>query len=49
MKFSTMKNGFLGINQGENFQVPYGKAKATVIPFGLENTVSYGQRHKKRA
>jgi agmatinase len=38
-----MKNGFLGINQGENFQVPYGKAKAVVIPFGLENTVSYGR------
>jgi len=46
MKFSTMKNGFLGINQGKNFQVPYQKAKAIVVPFGLENTVSYGHGTK---
>jgi agmatinase len=38
-----MKNGFLGLNQGKNFQVPYGKARAVVVPFGLENTVSYGR------
>jgi agmatinase len=38
-----IKNGFLGINQGENFQAPYGKARAVVVPFGLENTVSYGR------
>jgi agmatinase len=37
-----MENGFLGINQGSNFQVPFAKAKVAVIPFGLENTVSYG-------
>lgn len=47
MKLQTMKNGFLGINQGINFQVPYQKARAVVIPFGLENTVSYGHGTKK--
>ncbi len=47
MKFSTQKNGFLGTNQGVNFQVSYQKAKAVVIPFGLENTVSYGRGTKK--
>ncbi|MCX6797353.1 MAG: agmatinase [Candidatus Doudnabacteria bacterium] len=47
MKFSIQKNGFLGTNQGVNFQVPYHKAKAVVIPFGLENTVSYGRGTKK--
>lgn len=47
MKFSIQKNGFLGTNQGVNFQVSYQKAKAVVIPFGLENTVSYGRGTKK--
>lgn len=37
-----MKNGFLGTNQGRVFEVPYAKARAVVIPFGLERTVSYG-------
>lgn len=43
MKLLFQKNGFLGTNQGENFQVPYKNAKAVVVPFGLENTVSYGK------
>lgn len=46
MKLTTLKNGFLGLNQGSEFQVPYKKAKAVVIPFGLENTVSYGRGTK---
>lgn len=41
-----MKNGFLGVNQGSTVEVPYQKAKAAVIPFGLENTVSYGRGTK---
>jgi agmatinase len=41
-----MKNGFLGVNQGGIFEVAYQKAKAVVIPFGLENTVSYGRGTK---
>ncbi len=41
-----MKNGFLGVNQGGIFEVAYQKAKAAVIPFGLENTVSYGHGTK---
>lgn len=46
MKISTISNGFLGLNQGTNFQAPYQKAKAVVIPFGLEHTVSYGHGTK---
>jgi agmatinase len=46
MKIETIKNGFLGLNQGMGFQVPYQKAKAVVVPFGLENTVSYGHGTK---
>jgi agmatinase len=46
MKLKTVKNGFIGINQGKSFEVPYEKAKAVVIPFGLENTVSYGHGTK---
>ena len=46
MGLKAMNNGFLGLNQGKNFQVPYGKAKAVVIPFGLEHTVSYGRGTK---
>jgi agmatinase len=42
-----MKNGFLGLNQGGIFEVAYQKAKAAVIPFGLENTVSYGRGTKR--
>jgi agmatinase len=42
MKLQQMKNGFLGIDQGTNFQVPYPKAKAIIIPFGMESHVSYG-------
>ncbi|MDE2312028.1 MAG: agmatinase [Patescibacteria group bacterium] len=41
-----MKNGFLGINQGRNFQASYQKAKVAIIPFGLEHTVSYGHGTK---
>jgi agmatinase len=44
--FQIMKNGFLGLNQGSIFEVPYQKSKAIVIPFGLENTVSYGRGTK---
>ena len=46
MKLTTIENGFLGLNQGTDFEVPYKKAKAVVIPFGLENTVSYGHGTK---
>lgn len=46
MKISEMKNGFLGMNQGDKFQTPYSQAKVAVIPFGLENTVSYGHGTK---
>ncbi len=42
MKFNIIKNGFLGIDQGVSFEVPYAKAKAIVIPFGMESHVSYG-------
>lgn len=45
-KIPIIKNGFLGLNQGVNFEVSYQKAKAVVIPFGLENTVSYGRGTK---
>lgn len=41
-----MNNGFLGLNQGLDFQTPYGKAKAVVVPYGLEHTVSYGRGTK---
>jgi agmatinase len=41
-----MKNGFLGLNQGDVFEVAYPKARAAIIPFGLENTVSYGRGTK---
>ena len=46
MALKTIKNGFIGINQGKSFEVPYKKAEAIVIPFGLENTVSYGHGTK---
>ncbi len=42
MKLTIAKNGFLGIDQGVNFQVPYQEAKAIIIPFGMESHVSYG-------
>lgn len=42
MKLPVLKNGFLGIDQGKNFQVPYPKASAVIVPFGMESTVSYG-------
>jgi agmatinase len=42
VKLETIKNGFIGINQGKSFEASYKKAKAVVVPFGLENTVSYG-------
>jgi len=41
-----MKNGFLGVNQGNIFEAAYQKAKAVVVPFSLENTVSYGHGTK---
>ena len=37
MKYLSNKNGFLGIDNDVNF-----KEKVVVVPFGLENTVSYG-------
>src|SRR3989344_2698958 len=42
MKFQIMKNGFLGFDEGESFQAPYKKARAVIIPYGFEATVSYG-------
>jgi len=47
MKPNITKNGFLGIDQGVNFQVPYEKAKAIIIPFGMEAHVTYGTGTKK--
>ena len=37
MKYLSNKNGFLGIDNKNNF-----KEKVVVVPFGLEKTVSYG-------
>src|SRR3989338_896670 len=42
MKLQTLKNGFLGSDEGESFEVPYQEAKTVIIPFGFEATVSYG-------
>ena len=41
MKYLSNKNGFLGIDNKFNF-----KEKVVVVPFGLENTVSYGRGTK---
>ncbi len=46
MKLQILKNGFLGIDQGVDFQAPYAKAKAVIIPFGMEAHVSYGSGTK---
>jgi len=45
--FKEMKNGFLGQDEGVNFQKPYIQSKTIIVPFGLENTVSYGGGTKK--
>ena len=37
MQYLSNKNGFLGIDNKFNFN-----EKVVIIPFGLENTVSYG-------
>ena len=37
MKYLSNKKGFLGTDNKFNF-----KAKAVIVPFGLEKTVSYG-------
>lgn len=42
MKITTMKQGFLGTDQGVRFDVDYEKSKAVIIPFGMEAHVSYG-------
>ena len=41
MNYLSNKKGFLGVDNNFNF-----KAKAIVIPFGLEKTVSYGSGTK---
>jgi agmatinase len=46
MKLQTMNNGFLGNDEGINFEKPYKKAKAVIIPFGMESTVTYGKGTK---
>lgn len=46
MKLSILKNGFLGSDEGVNYQADYSKAKVAVIPFGMESTVSYGSGTK---
>lgn len=38
----TTKNGFLGQDEGVDFTSTYKQARAVIIPFGLESTVSYG-------
>ena len=43
MKLSTKKNGFLGADQTVSYEASYQKAKAVIIPFGMENHVSYGE------
>ena len=47
MTLPIMPNGFLGSDEGVNFQAPYAKAKTVIIPFGFEATVSYGGGTKK--
>ncbi len=46
MKLTAIKNGFLGIIEGRSLEAPYSRAKAVVVPFGMENTVSYGSGTK---
>lgn len=46
MKLQEMKKGFLGSDEGVNFQSPYKQAKCVIIPFGYEGTVSYGNGTK---
>lgn len=46
MKMQIEKNGFLGIDQGINYQSEYSSAKAVIIPFPLEKHVSYGEGAK---
>ncbi len=40
MQFMTPKQGFLGLEKAD--AVTPEKAKAVIIPFGLEASVSYG-------
>lgn len=47
MKFKIEKNGFLGSDEGINYQSSYEKSAAVVIPYGMESTVSYGSGTKK--
>lgn len=47
MRLFQMKKGFLDVNQNISFETHYHKAKAVVIPFGMESTVSYGKGTKK--
>lgn len=44
--FKEMKNGFLCQDESVNFQKTYAQAKTVIVPFGLENTVSYGKGTK---
>ena len=41
LQYLSNKNGFLGIDNKFNF-----KEKVVIIPYGLENTVSYGKGTK---
>lgn len=47
MKLEILKNGFLGSDEGVNYQSSYAKAKVAVIPYGMESTVSYGSGTRK--
>lgn len=42
MKIQSIKDGFLGSEGILDYTAPYPKAKAVIIPFGFEATVSYG-------
>ena len=42
MKFLKQKDGFLGYEANTKI-----KSKVVVVPFGLEQTVSYGRWNKK--
>ncbi len=45
MKFMKPKEAFLGLEESD--AVSYDKAKAVIIPFGLEKSVSYSSGTKK--
>lgn len=41
-ELKAMKNGFLGIDAGVNFETSLNEARVVIIPFGMEMNVSYG-------